>query len=133
MDFSLSSEQKAFKHTVNLFAKNYMEPYASEWDENKTLPADVLKEAAKIGLASIYVPEFLGGTGLGRLDAAIVFEELATACPSTSAFLSIHNMVTWMVANYGNKRVHEKFLNKLMDMSFISSFWIVLYIFSKLN
>ena len=64
MDFSLSSEQKAFKHTVNLFAKNYMEPYASEWDENKTLPADVLKEAAKIGLASIYVPEILGGTGL---------------------------------------------------------------------
>ena len=122
MDFSLSSEQLAFKDTVNSFAKDKMEPYASKWDAEKVFPVNVLKEAAKLGLAAIYVPENLGGTGLGRLDAALVFEELSSACASTAAFLSIHNMTTWMVANYGSKTIHDKFLNDLITMNYISSY-----------
>ena len=118
MDFLLNNEQLAFKEVVNSFAKEKMEPYAAQWDEEKILPKNLLKDAAKLGLAGIYVSEELGGAGLGRIDAAIVFEELSTACPSTSAFLSIHNMVTWMVSNYGNELIRNRFLKNLIEMNF---------------
>jgi len=122
MDFLLNNEQLAFKEVVNSFAKEKMEPYAAQWDEEKILPKNLLKDAAKLGLAGIYVSEELGGAGLGRMDAAIVFEELSTACPSTSAFLSIHNMVAWMVSNYGNELIRNRFLKKLIEMNYISSY-----------
>ena len=98
MDFTLTNDQTAIKSMVQSFAKEKMEPFANKWDQEKTLPVDVLREAASLGLGGIYIPEKLGGTGLGRLDAAIIFEELSTACPSTAAFLSIHNMATWMIS-----------------------------------
>jgi hypothetical protein len=99
-----------------------MAPYANKWDKEKTLPIDVLREAATLGLGGIYVDEKLGGTGLGRLDAAIIFEELSTACPSTAAFISIHNMATWMVSKYGTKYHFDKYLPKLLTMEYISSY-----------
>ena len=113
MDFSLSNDQIAFKSMIQAFAKDKMAPYANKWDKEKTLPIDVLREAATLGLGGIYVDEKLGGTGLGRLDAAIIFEELSTACPSTAAFISIHNMATWMVSKYGTKYHFDKYLPKL--------------------
>ena len=122
MDFSLSNDQIAFKSMIQAFAKDKMAPYANKWDKEKTLPIDVLREAATLGLGGIYVDEKLGGTGLGRLDAAIIFEELSTACPSTAAFISIHNMATWMVSKYGTKYHFDKYLPKLLNMEYISSY-----------
>ena len=122
MQFSLSNDQIAFSNMVRTFADEKMAPYANDWDLDKTLPVQVLKEAAKLGLAGIYIDEKLGGTGLSRLDAALIFEELSTACPSTSAFLSIHNMAAWMISKYGNKFHHEKVLKKLISMEYIASY-----------
>ena len=122
MDFSLSNDQIAFKSMIQAFAKDKMAPYANKGDKEKTLPMDVLREAATLGLGGIYVDEKLGGTGLGRLDAAIIFEELSTACPSTAAFISIHNMATWMVSKYGTKYHFDKYLPKLLTMEYISSY-----------
>ena len=122
MDFSLSNDQIAFKSMIQAFAKDKMAPYANKWDKEKTLPIDVLREAATLGLGGIFVDEKLGGTGLGRLDAAIIFEELSTACPSTAAFISIHNMATWMVSKYGTKYHFDKYLPKLLTMEYISSY-----------
>jgi alkylation response protein AidB-like acyl-CoA dehydrogenase len=122
MDFSLSNDQIAFKSMIQAFAKDKMAPYANKWDKEKTLPIDVLREAATLGLGGIYVDEKLGGTGLGRLDAAIIFEELSTACPSTAAFISIHNMATWMVSKYGTQYHFDKYLPKLLTMEYISSY-----------
>ena len=122
MDFSLSNDQIAFKSMIQAFAKDKMAPYANKWDKEKTLPINVLREAATLGLGGIYVDEKLGGTGLGRLDAAIIFEELSTACPSTAAFISIHNMATWMVSKYGTQYHFDKYLPKLLTMEYISSY-----------
>jgi alkylation response protein AidB-like acyl-CoA dehydrogenase len=122
MDFSLSNDQIAFKSMIQAFAKDKMAPFANKWDKEKTLPIDVLREAATLGLGGIYVDEKLGGTGLGRLDAAIIFEELSTACPSTAAFISIHNMATWMVSKYGTQYHFDKYLPKLLTMEYISSY-----------
>ena len=122
MDFSLSNDQIAFKSMIQAFAKDKMAPFANKWDKEKTLPINVLREAATLGLGGIYVDEKLGGTGLGRLDAAIIFEELSTACPSTAAFISIHNMATWMVSKYGTKYHFDKYLPKLLTMEYISSY-----------
>mgnify|MGYP003966914401 FL=1 len=122
MDFSLSNDQIAFKSMIQSFAIDKMAPYANKWDKEKTLPIDVLREAATLGLGGIYVDEKLGGTGLGRLDAAIIFEELSTACPSTAAFISIHNMATWMVSKYGTKYHFDKYLPKLLSMEYITSY-----------
>ena len=122
MAFSLRNDQIAFKSMIQSFAKDKMAPYANKWDKEKTLPIDVLREAATLGLGGIYVDEKLGGTGLGRLDAAIIFEELSTACPSTAAFISIHNMATWMVSKYGTKYHFNKYLPKLLSMEYITSY-----------
>ena len=122
MKFSLSNDQIAFTNMVRTFADEKMAPYANKWDQEKILPVDVLKEAAELGLAGIYIDEKLGGTGLGRLDAALIFEELSTACPSTAAFLSIHNMAAWMISKYGNEYHHNNILNKLITMEHIASY-----------
>ena len=122
MDFSLSNDQIAFKSMVQNFAKDKMAPYANKWDQEKILPVDVLKDAAKLGLGGIYIDEKLGGTGLTRLDAALIFEELSTACPSTAAFLSIHNMTSWMISQYGTNYHFDTYLPKLMSMEYISSY-----------
>ena len=122
MHFSLSNDQIAFTNMVRTFADDKMAPYANKWDEEKILPVDVLRQAAELGLAGIYIDENIGGTGLGRLDAALIFEELSTACPSTAAFLSIHNMASWMISKYGNSYHYENILKKLISMEYIASY-----------
>ena len=109
MDFTLTEEQKAIKKMAGSFAKSTFLPNAARWDQNEVFPRDELKLAAELGLAGIYVSEDVGGAGLGRLDASIVFEELAAACPSTAAYLSIHNMVAWMIDYYGNSQIRNRF------------------------
>ncbi len=110
MDFDLSEDQRAFQQTARDFAHDRLLPNAGQWDLDRHFPADELREACALGFGGIYVDEAHGGTGLSRLDAAIIFEELATACPSTTAFLTIHNMVAGMLARFGNDEQRARFL-----------------------
>jgi alkylation response protein AidB-like acyl-CoA dehydrogenase len=122
MDFDLTADQLAFRDTARRFAREQMLPYAAAWDEQRYFPADALRDAAALGFSAIYVSEEFGGTGLSRLDAAIVFEELASADPSTAAFLSIHNMVAWMVAGFGNDEQRARFMPGLLTCDDFASY-----------
>ena len=122
MNFEYNQDQLAIKEMAKNFAETEFEPYASEWDQNEIFPIETLKKSAELGLAAIYVNEKHGGSGLSRLDAAIIFEELARGCVSTAAYLSIHNMVTWMIDSHGSESIKEKFINRLSTMEIMSSY-----------
>jgi alkylation response protein AidB-like acyl-CoA dehydrogenase len=115
MDFDLTDDQRAFQQTARAFAADRIAPNAARWDAERHFPAAELREAAALGFAGLYVPEAHGGTGLSRLDAALVFEELAYACPSTTAFLTIHNMVAWMIASFGTEAQRDRFLPAVLS------------------
>ena len=112
MDFELSEEQRALRDTAREFARNEMADSAGRWDEEKFFPEDTLRAAAALGLAGMFVRDDIGGSGLGRVGGALVFEELAAACPSTAAFISIHNMVAWMIDSFGSQAQRETFLGQ---------------------
>ena len=122
MDFELTEDQRAFQVTARQFARDAMAPKAREWDENETFPVDELRQAAALGFGSIYVKEDGGGAALSRLDGTIIFEELAQGCTSTAAYISIHNMVAWMVDVYGSAAQREAFLPKLCSMEHFGSY-----------
>lgn len=122
MDFSLSQDQIAIRDMVQQFAENEIAPFASEWDEKHFFPIETLRKAASLGLAAIYVRNDVGGTQLSRLDSAIIFEELATACPTTAAYLSIHNMVSWLIDTYADEHLRQQWLPKLASMEILSSY-----------
>ena len=122
MDFELSEEQRAFQGMARAFAAEELAPNASAWDEREIFPVESLRRAAGLGLAGIYVREEHGGSGLSRLDAAIVFEELAAADPSTAAYLSIHNMVAWMIDAFGDDGQRARWLPGLTSMAALSSY-----------
>ena len=122
MDFALSEEQQAFRDTARDFAQQEMAPNAARWDEESVFPVDTLRQAAALGFAGIYVGDDVGGSGLGRLDAALIFEELAAACPSTAAYISIHNMASWMIDRFGSREQRERFLPKLTTMEHFASY-----------
>ena len=122
MNFEYNDEQMAIKDMAKNFAETELMPHASEWDQNEIFPIQTLKKAAQLGLAAIYVSEDHGGSGLNRLDAAIIFEELSRGCVSTAAYLSIHNMVTWMIDAHGSESIKKKFINKLSTMEIMSSY-----------
>jgi alkylation response protein AidB-like acyl-CoA dehydrogenase len=115
MDFDLTEDQRAFQETARAFARERLAPHASRWDEQKHFPATELREAAQLGFGAVYVDEAHGGAGLGRVDAAVVFEELAAACPSTAGFLTIHNMVAWMIARFGDEEQRARFLPAIVN------------------
>jgi alkylation response protein AidB-like acyl-CoA dehydrogenase len=122
MDFDLSDEQRAFQETARQFARDEWLPHAPDWDEREIFPEAALRAAASLGFAGIYVGEEFGGSGLSRLDATMIFEELATACVSTAAYLSIHNMAAWMIDRFGNKEQRARFLPQLMSMEHFASY-----------
>ncbi len=122
MDFDLSDDQRAFQETARDFARSEWLPHAPGWDAREEFPAAALRAAAALGFAGIYVGDEFGGSGLKRLDAALIFEELAAACPSTAAYLSIHNMAAWMVDRFGAHEQRAKFLPKLMSMEHFASY-----------
>jgi len=122
MDFQLTADQRAFQETARAFATDRMAPHAALWDEEAIFPVAVLREAAALGFAGIYCGEDLGGSGLSRLDAAIIFEELAAACPSTAAYISIHNMAAWMIDRFGDDAQRARFLPGLMSMERFASY-----------
>ena len=122
MNFEYTNDQKAIQEMAKNFAETELMPYASEWDQKEIFPIDTLRKAAQLGLAAIYVNEDRGGSGLNRLDAAIVFEELSRGCVSTAAYLSIHNMVTWMIDSHGSDNIKDKYIKKLSSMEMMSSY-----------
>lgn len=122
MDFSLTTEQLSIREMVRNFAENEMAPYASEWDEKHIFPIETLRKAAALGLAAIYVRGDVGGSELSRLDSTLIFEELATACPTTAAYLSIHNMVSWLIDTYADDNLRKTWLPKLAVMDVLSSY-----------
>ncbi|VAW13723.1 Branched-chain acyl-CoA dehydrogenase [hydrothermal vent metagenome] len=122
MDFELSEDARAFAQVARDFAAEKMAPFAREWDETCHFPVETLREAAGLGFAGLYVRDDVGGTGASRLDAAIVLEELARGCTSTAAFLSIHNMVSWMIDAYGTGDQRQRYLPALTSMELIASY-----------
>jgi alkylation response protein AidB-like acyl-CoA dehydrogenase len=122
MDFELSEEQRAFQTTARTFARDEMMPHARAWDEGEIFPVDALRKAAALGFGGIYVKEDVGGSALSRLDAALIFEELAQGCTSTAAYISIHNMAAWMIDAFGGAEVRERFLPKLCSMDHFASY-----------
>ncbi len=122
MDFTLTEEQRAIRETARDFAEREFRPQAARWDEERIFPVDALRQAAALGFAGIYVREDVGGSGLGRFDAALIFEELAAGCVSTAAYLSIHNMAAWMIDRFGNEAQRRRFLPKLASMAHFASY-----------
>lgn len=114
MDFTLNEEQQAFQEAARSFAAGEMAPHAAEWDEKKIFPKELFIKAGELGFMGLYTPEEVGGMNLSRLDTAIILEELATGCTSTAAFVSIHNMATWMIASWGQESVKERWCGDLV-------------------
>jgi len=122
LSFNLSEDQLAIRDMALGFAAERLAPNALAWDRDKHFPVDVLREAAALGMAGIYISEAHGGSGLKRLEAALIFEALATGCPAISAYLSIHNMVAGMIERYGNDAQRAEFLPRLCSMDILSSY-----------
>ena len=122
MDFDLTEEQRAFQATARQFAREEMAPHARDWDEGEIFPVEALRQAAALGFGGIYVKEDVGGSALSRLDAALIFEELAQGCTSTAAYISIHNMAAWMIDAFGGPEQRKKYLPKLCSMEHFASY-----------
>ncbi|EGR0245312.1 acyl-CoA dehydrogenase family protein [Vibrio parahaemolyticus] len=122
MDFELNEDQRAFADTAQQFSLERLAPMAAKWDEKQIFPKDVLREAGELGFLSLYTPEEHGGLGLSRLDASIVFEQLSMGCTSTTAFMTIHNMVSWMVASFATEDVRAKYCPKLVTGEWLGSY-----------
>ena len=120
--FGLDEDERVIAETAAAFAEKRIAPYALEWDATKHFPVDVLREAAELGMAAIYCREDVGGSGLRRLDAVRIFEQLATADPTIAAFLSIHNMCAWMVDTYGTHEQRKSWVPRLASMEAIASY-----------
>src|ERR1700736_1801798 len=122
MQFALNEDQIAVRDMAREFAAEKIAPHAVRWDEEKHFPVDVMREAATLGMGGIYIREDVGGSAMTRFDAALIFEALATGCPTTSAFISIHNMASWMIDAYGSDTQRHKWLPKLCTMELIASY-----------
>ncbi|MCS0346205.1 acyl-CoA dehydrogenase family protein [Vibrio diabolicus] len=122
MDFELNEDQLAFAEVAKQFADQMLAPHAAEWDENHHFPKDVLRQAGELGFLSIYTPPEHGGLGLSRLDAAIIFEQLAMGCTATTAFMTIHNMATWMITSFAKAEVAQQFSAALISGEKLASY-----------
>ena len=122
MDFDLNDDQVAFQQAARSFADKALAPFAAEWDAGKIFPKDVIAAAGELGFCGLYCPEDVGGLGLSRLDSSIILEQLATGCTSTTAFISIHNMATWMIADFGNHSTVEQFCPDLIAGKTLASY-----------
>jgi alkylation response protein AidB-like acyl-CoA dehydrogenase len=120
--FDLTDDQFQIQEMARKFTADAVTPFAAEWDEKHTFPRDTIREAAELGFGAIYVSEESGGIGLGRLEAALIFEAMAYGCPSTSAFISIHNMVAWMIDRFGSAELKQRYLPSLIPMEMMASY-----------
>ncbi|WP_346295119.1 isobutyryl-CoA dehydrogenase [Rhodopseudomonas sp. P1] len=122
MQFDLNEDQRAIRDMARDFAAEKIAPHALKWDEDKHLPLDVIREAAALGIGGIYIRDDVGGSAMTRFDAALIFEALATGCPSVSAFISIHNMASWMIDSYGSDAQRQRWLPTLCSMEQVASY-----------
>ena len=120
--FALNEDHRSIREMASDFAQGELAPKAIEWDQEKHFPVDVLRKAASLGMGGIYIRDDVGGSGLTRLDAALIFEALATGCPSVAAYISIHNMTTWMIDRFGDDAQREKWIPKLCTMEHFGSY-----------
>ena len=120
--FDLTEDQLAIQEMARRFTADAITPFAAEWDEKHIFPRDTIRAAAELGFGGIYVSEESGGIGLGRLEAALIMEAMAYGCPSTSAFISIHNMASWMIDRFGSRAVKDKYLPSMVPMERIGSY-----------
>ncbi|OYU34398.1 acyl-CoA dehydrogenase family protein [Novosphingobium sp. PASSN1] len=120
--FALTDDQIAIQEMARRFTADAITPFAAQWDEEHTFPRETIKSAAELGFASIYVSEESGGIGLGRLDSALIMEAMAYGCPATSAFISIHNMASWMIDRFGGAEIKARYLPQLITMDKIASY-----------
>lgn len=122
MDFALTDEQLAIQEMAQRFAADELAPHAAKWDEEKHFPVETIRKTGELGLAAIYSPEDIGGSGLSRLDAVLVFEALSAGCTATAAYISIHNMVTWMVGAFGSEELKSRYGEKLAMAELLGSY-----------
>ncbi|WP_181242855.1 isobutyryl-CoA dehydrogenase [Caulobacter vibrioides] len=122
MDFALNEDQVAIQDAARAFAEGQLAPHSADWDENKHFPVDVLRQAAELGFAGIYVNEDVGGSGLSRLDASIIFEALSYGDVPVAAYLTIHNMASWMIDRFGSEDLRQRYLPRLTSMELIASY-----------
>ncbi|MBU1384348.1 MAG: isobutyryl-CoA dehydrogenase [Alphaproteobacteria bacterium] len=122
MDFALTDDQRAIQDAARAFAEAELAPHSAEWDETKHFPVDVMKHAAEMGFCGIYTGEEHGGMALGRVEAAVIFEELSRGDVSTAAFISIHNMATWMIDKFGSDDLRARYVPRLVSMDLIASY-----------
>ena len=115
MDFSLTDEQKAYTDTARQFMQKELAPNAAEWDAESHFPVDVIRRAGELGFCGLYTPEEEGGLGLSRLDSSLIFEVLSEGCVSTTAYITIHNLATWMVASWGGEALKKDWLPGLVS------------------
>ncbi|QEL23437.1 acyl-CoA dehydrogenase [Bosea sp. F3-2] len=120
--FSLTEDQIAIRDMAQDFATDTLAPHAARWDEEKHFPVEEMRAAAALGMGGIYIQEDVGGSGLTRLDAALIFEALSTGCPTVAAYISIHNMCAWMIDRYGSDEQRQRFLPKLCTMEHLASY-----------
>jgi alkylation response protein AidB-like acyl-CoA dehydrogenase len=120
--FALPEDQIALRDTARAFAAEKIAPFALKWDEEKHFPVETIREAATLGMGGIYIRDDVGGSGLTRLDAALIFEALAQGCPTVSAYISIHNMAAWMIDAYGSVDQRMRYLPKLCRMDWLASY-----------
>ncbi|MCY1647343.1 isobutyryl-CoA dehydrogenase [Caulobacter sp. SL161] len=122
MDFALNEDQVAIQDAARAFAEGQLAPHSADWDEKKHFPVDVLRQAAELGFAGIYVNEDVGGSGLSRLDASIIFEALSYGDVPVAAYLTIHNMASWMIDRFGSEDLRQRYLPRLTSMELIASY-----------
>jgi alkylation response protein AidB-like acyl-CoA dehydrogenase len=122
MQFTLDEDQIAVRDMARHFADEKIAPHSVRWDEEKHFPVDVMREAAKLGMGGVYIRDDVGGSGMTRFDAALIFESLASGCPTVSAYMSIHNMASWMIDAFGNEAQRRKWLPRLCSMELLASY-----------
>lgn len=122
INFNLNEDQQAFKKLARDFATKEMAEHAANWDAKKIFPKDVIKKSAEMGFCGLYLKEDIGGLSCSRLDSAIIFEELSTVCPSTTAYISIHNMVAWMIDEFGASQPRKDIASKMASGEFLGSY-----------
>lgn len=120
--FQLTDDQLAIREVAQRFTADRITPHAAEWDAKHIFPREIIKESAELGFGAIYVSEESGGIGLGRLEAALIMEAMAYGCPSTSAFISIHNMAAWMIDRFGSAALKARYLPDLVTMEKMASY-----------
>lgn len=122
MDFELNEDQRAIKDMAQRFAEEHLAPFAAEWDETEEFPLATMKKAAELGFAAIYIRDDMGGSGLGRMEAALIFEALSAGDVSVASMLSIHNMATWMIDRFGSEEQRAEWLPQLVTMEKVASY-----------